>query len=105
MDIRRLDLDIAIYRDRVQVTDRGTDAFVDQRAEFPFSSAQSLIAHPRHLEDTLVRAIRQVLKGGFLLNKPSARVVATELPLSPSQRELVETALREAGLREISFDL
>lgn len=105
MGIRRLDLDIAIYRDRVQVADRATGAFVDQRAEFPFSSAISLVAHPRHLEDALVRAIRQLLKGGFLLNKPSARIIACELPLSPSQRATVETALREAGLREVSFEL
>jgi hypothetical protein len=105
MDIRRLDLDIAIYRDRVQVTERATGSFVDQRADYPFSSDQSLVANPRNLEDTLVRAIRQLLKGGFMLNKPSARVIASELPLSPSQRVVVETALGEAGIREVTFAL
>ncbi|MFA6220599.1 MAG: hypothetical protein WC692_12605 [Erythrobacter sp.] len=105
MDIRRLDLDVAIYRDRVQVTERATGSFVDQRAEYPFSSDQSLVAHSRNLEDTLVRAIRQLLKGGFMLDQPSARVIASELPLSPDQRAMVETALREAGIRDVTFAL
>ncbi|WP_341712585.1 hypothetical protein [Erythrobacter sp.] len=105
MDIRRLDLDIAIYRDRVQVTDRSTSSFVDQRAEYPFSSNHSLVANPRNLEDTLVRAIRQLLSGGFMLSKPSARVIASELPLSPSQKTIVETALREAGISDVTFAL
>lgn len=103
MDIRRLDLDIAIYRDRVQVTDRMTDSFVDQRAEYPFSSPDALVANPRHLEDTFFRAIRQLLKGGFNLDKPSARVIASEVPLTPENRREIEAALHEAGIREISF--
>ena len=60
MTIHRLDLDIAIYRDRVQVTHRPTDTFVDQRAEYAFSSDSSVVANPRYLEDTIVRGIRPV---------------------------------------------
>lgn len=105
MEIRRLDLDVAIYRDRVQVTDRVTGKFVDQRADYPFSIATNIIAEPRFLEDTLVKAIRQMLEGGFYLRQPVAHVIASELPLSPSQRVQVETCLREAGMREVVFDL
>ena len=104
MSIRSLNLDVAIYRDRVQVTDRSTGAFADQRADYPFSDGTNLIAHPRFLEDTIVRAIRQILQGGFSLKSPVAHVVSTELPLSPSQRDIVADALREAGMREIVFE-
>ncbi|MEZ5681398.1 MAG: hypothetical protein R3E14_08870 [Erythrobacter sp.] len=104
MDIRRLDLDVAIYRDRVQVTDRATGRFVDQRADYAFSTPTNLIAEPRYLEDALVKAIRQMLQGGFSLGQSIAHVVGSELPLSPTQRKLVEAALRETGMSEIVFE-
>ena len=105
MEIRRLDLDVSVYRNRVQVSDRATGAFADQRAEHAFSEGNNLIANPRFLEDTIVRAIRQVLSGGFSLRAPIAHVVSSELPLSPSQKTVLEQALREAGMREIIFDI
>ncbi|EDL49472.1 hypothetical protein [Erythrobacter sp. SD-21] len=106
MDIRRLDLDVAIYRDRVQVTHRSSDSFVDQRAEFPFSSEDALVAHPRHLEDTLVRAIRQVVRGGgFSLREPIVHVVGCEGKLSVSDRRLIDAALRETGMHEVIFEV
>ena len=105
MNLRRLDLDIAIYRDRVQVTDRATEQFVDQRADYPFSDDERLIAHSRYLEDTLVRAIRKVLTGGFSLRHPMARVIATGAALSADERVALETALLEAGMKEVIFDI
>ena len=60
MPPRPLDLDVAIYRDRVQVTNRATATFADQRATHEFSNAASVVAQPRYLEDTIVRAIRQL---------------------------------------------
>lgn len=33
MEIRRLDVDVSIYRNRIQVTDRTTGKFVDQTAQ------------------------------------------------------------------------
>ena len=102
--ISRLDLDIAIYRDRVQVTHRASGAFADQRAEYPFSSGTALVANPRFLEDTLVRAIRQVLKeGGFALREPIARIVRCEEPLADGDLAKVEEALRETGMSDIVF--
>jgi len=106
MDIKSLDLDVAIYRDRVQVTHRGTDAFVDQPAEYPFSSDQAVIANPRYLEDTIVRAVRKILsKGGFSLRTPIARVIKCDGCLEGEDRARVETALREIGMSEVIFDL
>ena len=105
MEIRRLDLDVAIYRDRVQITDRVTDEFADQRAEFPFSSDASLVAQPSYLEDTIVRAIRKILAGGFSLRHPMAHVVRTDGPLTEGERAIVGHALREAGMGEVIFEI
>ena len=105
MTIHRLDLDIAIYRDRVQVTHRPTDTFVDQRAEYAFSSDSSVVANPRYLEDTIMRGIRQVIAtGGFSLRDPIARVVSCESPLGEADMEVVRTALIEAGMRKVVFE-
>ena len=104
--IRRLDLDVAIYRDRVQVTHEASETFVDQRAEVPYSSDDALIANARYFEDTLVRAIGQVLRqGGFSLKEPIAHVVRFDGDLDERQRAIVETALRETGMTEIIFAL
>ena len=106
MEIHRLDLDVAIYRDRVQITHRPTDLFVDQRAEYPFSTERSIVGHARYFEDTLVRAIRQIVKeGGFSLREPIARVVRCDGPLAEDERVIVEYSLRETGMREVLFEL
>ena len=104
--IRRLDLDVAIYRDRVQVTHRGSETFADMRAEFPFSSDMKLVEHPRFLEHTMVQAIRQLLsEGGFSLRQPIAHVVRFDGELDSEQRASVESALRETGMYEVIFEL
>ena len=104
MTIHRLDLDVAIYRDRVQITHRPTDTFVDQRAEYAFSSESSVVANTRYLEDTIVRAIRQVIAtGGFSLRDPIARIVSCESPLDEEEKDIVQTALIEAGMRKVKF--
>ena len=106
MNIHRLDLDVAIYRDRVQVTHVPTDTFVDQRAAYPFSTERSVVGHARYLEDTMVRAIRQIVKeGGFSLRDPIARVVRCDGPLAEDERVIVEYALRETGMKQVLFEL
>lgn len=102
--IFRLDLDVALYRDRVQVTDRKTGLFVDHRAERAFSSDELLIADQRNLEHTLSHAIRKLLKGGFLLFQPRANVVSTEAPLTAVERQALRVALINTGFKSISFD-
>lgn len=104
--IPALDVDIAIYPDRVQVVRRGSDRFIDQPAKFPFSTPTSVVAHPRHLEDTMVRAIRQLLaEGGFSLEFPIAHVVRCEGCLREGDLAVVEHALREAGMADVVFEL
>lgn len=101
--IFRLDLDVALYRDRVQVTDRKTGLFADHRAERPFSSDETLIADQHNLEHTLSHAIRKLLKGGFLLFQPRAYVVSTEAPLTAPERAALRLALVNTGFKSISF--
>ena len=106
MLIHRLDLDVAIYRNRVQLTHRPTDTFVDQRAEYAFSTDESLVANSRFLEDTMVRAIRQVVAtGGFSLRDPIARVVRCDGELTGEERAAIESALRETGMKNVVFEL
>lgn len=106
MLIHRLDLDVAIYRNRVQLTHLPTDTFVDQRAEYAFSTDDSLVAHGRFLEDTMVRAIRQIVAtGGFSLRDPIAHVVRCDGELTEEERAVIESALRETGMKNVVFEL
>ena len=53
-----------------------------------------------------MRGIRQVIaEGGFSLRDPIARVVGAEGPLNPAERAIIETALIEAGMRKVVFEL
>ena len=106
MLIHRLDLDVAIYRNRVQLTHRPTETFVDQRAEYAFSTDESLVANSRFLEDTMVRAIRQVVAtGGFSLRDPIAHVVRCDGEVTGEERAAIESALRETGMKNVVFEL
>ena len=105
MTIHRLDLDVAIYRDRVQVTHRATQAFVDQRANYRFSSDASIVADPRYLEHTIVRAIGKILSvGGFEMREPIASVVSCETPLTNAEKAIIERALVGAGMHKVHFE-
>lgn len=106
MTIHRLDLDVAIYRDRVQVTHRATQTFVDQRATYGFSSDASIVADPRYLEHTIVRAIGKVLSAnGFEIREPIASVVRCETPLTDAEKAIVERALIGAGMHNVRFEI
>jgi hypothetical protein len=100
----RLAVDVAIYRDRVQVTERKSGFFVDKRADLSFSTDERLIADAARFEHALSHALRQILRnGGYMLYKPSALVGPTDPPLSPEDRDLVRKVLRDTGFREIEF--
>ena len=104
---RPLDLDVAIYRDRVQLTDRKTKRLADQRANYRFSSDESVVSDVRYLEDTIVRAIRQIAVGDdlFILQDPVAHVVGCETALDQEERAVVETALRQSGMTSVVFEI
>ena len=100
----RLAVDVAIYRDRVQVTERKSGFFVDKRADLPFSTEERLIADAARFEHALSHALRQILRnGGYMLYKPRAIVGPTDPPLSDAERELVRKVLHDTGFREIGF--
>ena len=103
----RLAVDVAIYRDRVQVINRATKTFADQRAYRSFSSDQSVVAEPARFEDTIVRAIRQIAVGDdlFILQDPVAHVVGCETALDKEERAVVETALRQSGMASVVFEI
>ena len=104
--IFRLDLDVAIYRDRVQVTHRNTEAFVDQPAIYPFSTEDSIVGNPRYLEDTIVRAIRKIVsEGAYSLRNPIVHVVRCDGTLDESGKAVIENALRETGMTSVIFEL
>ena len=106
MAIHTLDLDVAIYRDRVQVTHRGTDVFVDQQADYPFSSDSALIEHLPYLEHTIARAIGKILaRGGHSLRDPIAHVVRCDGVLRPGDRAAIAKTLQEIGMSDVIFDL
>ena len=104
---RPLDLDVAIYRDRVQLTDRKTRRLADQRANYRFSSDESVVSDVRYLEDTIVRAIRQIAHGdkALMLCDPVAHVVGCETPLNHLERGIVQTALHQSGIRTVIFEI
>ncbi|MCH2486700.1 MAG: hypothetical protein MK010_03020 [Erythrobacter sp.] len=101
----RLDVDVAIYRDRVQVTERKSGLFVDQRADHPFSSDERLVADATRFDHALSHALRQVLKsGGFMLYEPRAVIGPTDPPLTAPERDLVRRVLKDSGFRTVEFD-
>lgn len=87
----------------MQLEQRGSDRFVDQRAEFPFSSDDELIAHQRFFEDTLVRALRKLLEGGYWLRYPIAHLVRFDGELGEEAKDLIRQSFREAGIEDIIF--
>ena len=100
----RLDVDVAIYRDRVQVTERRSGVFIDQRADHPFSSDRQLVADAPRFEHALSHALRQILRtGGYMLYEPRAVVGPTDPVLTPPERDLVRRVLNDTGFRQIEF--
>ena len=102
--LSRLAVDVAIYPDRVQVTERKSGFFVDHRSDRPFSSDQQLIADVARFEHALSHALRQVLRSrGFMLYEPLAVVGPTDPALGQDERDLVRKVLRDTGFHEIEF--
>lgn len=99
----RIDFEVGIYPDRVQITDRRSARFVDFRSEFPFSAPGTLIANPTYLEHAIAQAMRKALSGAFILLEAKAVVRATRPPLTRDERMFVSRALRNVGFKAIRF--
>jgi hypothetical protein len=100
----RIDFEIGIYPNRIQVSDRRTGRFVDFTAEVPFSSPAVLIANPIYFENALAKAMRKAMSGGFILLDAQARIFAGGAALDPDGRQTVRRALRDIGFKTIRFD-
>ena len=99
----RIDFEMGIYPDRVQVADRRSGRFVDFKSEIPFSAPGRLIADPLYLEYAIAKAVRKAMSGGFILLDAKVKVLPTAPPLRRSERTAVTRALRNVGFKGISF--
>jgi hypothetical protein len=100
----RIDFEIGIYPDRVQVSDRRSGRFVDFAAEIPFSAPGRLIADPVYFENALAKAMRKAMSGGFILLDAQAHVVTGSDALDAPQRQAIRRALRDIGFKTVRFE-
>ena len=100
----RIDFEVGIYSDRIQVSDRRTGRFVDFAAEIPFSAPGELVADPVYFENALAKAMRKAMSGAFILYDAQARIMAGSGALGPAARQTVRRALRDIGFKTVRFE-
>ena len=100
----RIDFEIGIYPDRIQISDRRSGRFVDFAAEIPFSTPGTLVADPIYFEHALAKAIRKAMSGGFILLDAQASVTAGSAALESAGRQTVRRALRDIGFKTVRFE-
>ena len=100
----RIDFEIGIYPDRIQVSDRRSGRFVDFAAEIPFSSPGRLVSDPVYFENALAKAMRKAMSGGFILLDAQAHVFAGGATLEDAECQTVRRALRDIGFKTVRFD-
>ena len=100
----RIDFEIGIYPDRIQISDRRSGRFVDFASEVAFSKPDRLIADPVYFEHALAKAMRKAMSGGFILLDAQARIAAGSADLGIEARQTVRRALRDIGFKTVRFD-
>lgn len=100
----RIDFEIGIYPDRIQVSDRRSGRFVDFAAEIPFSTPGRLVADPIYFENALAKAMRKAMSGGFILLDAQAHIVAGGAELDSRERLTIRRALRDIGFKTVRFE-
>ena len=100
----RIDFEIGIYPDRIQVSDRRSGRFVDFAAEIPFSTPGHLVADPIYFENALAKAMRKAMSGGFILFDAQAHIVAGGAELDSQERQIIRRALRDIGFKTVQFE-
>ena len=100
----RIDFEIGIYPNRIQVSDRRTGRFVDFAAESAFSMPGRLVNDAVYFENALAKAIRKAMNGGFILLDAQACVVRGGGPLDGEERQIIRRALFDIGFRTVRFD-
>lgn len=100
----RIDFEIGIYPNRIQVSDRRSGRFVDFAAEIPFSSPERLVADGVYFENALAKAMRKAMSGGFMLYDAQAHVANGSDALQSSERQTIRRALRDIGFKTVRFE-
>lgn len=100
----RIDFEVGIYPDRIQVSDRRSGRFVDFAAEVPFSGPGRLVTDHIYFEHALAKAMRKAMSGGFILLDAQAHVHAGGKTLGASDRQAIRRALRDIGFKTVRFD-
>lgn len=104
MLIFRIDFEVGIYPDRIQVSDRRSGRFVDFAAEMPFSAPGRLVADAVYFENALAKAMRKAMSGGFILLDAQAHVFAGGGAFNDAECQTVRRALRDIGFKTVRFD-
>lgn len=99
----RIDFEIGIYPDRIQVSDRRSGRFVDFAAEAPFSGRECLIADAVYFEHALAKALRKAMSGGFILFDAQACVLTGGVALGDGERQTIRRSLRDIGFKTVRF--
>lgn len=100
----RIDFEVGIYPDRIQVSDRRSGRFIDFAAEMPFSAPGRLVADAVYFENALAKAMRKAMSGGFILLDAQAHVFAGGGKLDDAECQTVRRALRDIGFKTVRFD-
>lgn len=100
----RIDFEVGIYTNRIQVSDRRSGRFVDFAAEMPFSTPRRLVANPIYFEHALVKAMRKAMSGGFILLDAQACIRTGEADLDAEQRQTIRRVLRDIGFKTVRFE-
>lgn len=100
----RIDFEVGIYPDRIQVSDRRSGRFVDFTAEVPFSAPSHLVADPIYFEHALAKAMRKAMSGGFILLDAQAHVQTGGAALGEMEYQTIRRALRDIGFKTVRFD-
>lgn len=100
----RIDFEIGIYPDRIQISDRRTGRFVDFAAEIPFSAPGRLVGDAVYFENALAKAMRKAMSGGFILFDAQAAIAAGGAELDAGERQTIRRALRDIGFKTVRFE-
>lgn len=100
----RIDFEVAIYPNRIQVCDRRTGRFVDFAAESGFSAYGRLVEDRVYFENALAKAVRKAMNGGFILLDAQAYVLQGGGSLHAEERRLIRRALTDIGFKSVRFE-
>lgn len=100
----RIDFEIGIYPNRIQICDRRSGRFVDFAAESGFSAPGRLVNHGVYFENALAKAIRKAMNGGFILLDAQAYVGSGGGPLGGEERRIIRRALADIGFKTVRFE-